>query len=335
MVNMTALGRAAVARRGGHVQTTAADGTMVGEGQGTVLHPRRSARHGLFELPREEWGQDHPRRPSQPGPDERISCLPPEMGRHGVRPPPVQAAAWKTVRAEPYKADPTNSSRSNSTSHPAARVWASRRRRSATDGQRERRHRLPGTATDPAGLRRAPECARYRRSVSMFSRREFLMAARRRRRTPCRSFPAIWRRAAAQADADRGRTPGVQTPGATSPSSTSPTSTPSSSRSISASRRRISASAHSRAYRRTSTARVPETLGHPAGSPMAYAHTMVDFVDLARTYGRMGGLDRIATLVKASGPNAATTMCCCSTAATPGRAPTPRCRPRRRTCSTA
>jgi len=39
--------------------------------------------------------------------------------------------------------------------------------------------------------------------------------------------------------------------------------------------------------------------GIPAGSPMAYAHTMVDYVNLARTYGRMGGLDRIATLVKA------------------------------------
>lgn len=34
------------------------------------------------------------------------------------------------------------------------------------------------------------------------------------------------------------------------------------------------------------------------GSPLAYAHTMVDFVDLARAYGRLGGLDRTATLVK-------------------------------------
>ncbi|MDX2289666.1 MAG: thiosulfohydrolase SoxB [Hyphomicrobiaceae bacterium] len=38
--------------------------------------------------------------------------------------------------------------------------------------------------------------------------------------------------------------------------------------------------------------------GIPAGSALAYAHTMVDYVDLARTYGRLGGLDRIATLVK-------------------------------------
>lgn len=35
------------------------------------------------------------------------------------------------------------------------------------------------------------------------------------------------------------------------------------------------------------------------GSAMAYAHTMVDYVDLATTYGRLGGLDRTATLVKA------------------------------------
>ncbi len=35
-----------------------------------------------------------------------------------------------------------------------------------------------------------------------------------------------------------------------------------------------------------------------AGSALAYAHTMVDYVDLARAYGRLGGLDRTATLVK-------------------------------------
>ena len=34
------------------------------------------------------------------------------------------------------------------------------------------------------------------------------------------------------------------------------------------------------------------------GSPMAYALTSEDFVALARTYGRMGGLDRVATIVK-------------------------------------
>lgn len=39
--------------------------------------------------------------------------------------------------------------------------------------------------------------------------------------------------------------------------------------------------------------------GIPAGSPLAYAHTMVDYVDLARSYGKLGGLDRTATLVKA------------------------------------
>jgi len=35
------------------------------------------------------------------------------------------------------------------------------------------------------------------------------------------------------------------------------------------------------------------------GSPLAYAHTMVDYIDLAKTYGRLGGLDRTATLVNA------------------------------------
>ena len=34
------------------------------------------------------------------------------------------------------------------------------------------------------------------------------------------------------------------------------------------------------------------------GTPLAYAHTMVDYVNLANTYGRLGGLDRTATLVK-------------------------------------
>ncbi len=39
--------------------------------------------------------------------------------------------------------------------------------------------------------------------------------------------------------------------------------------------------------------------GIPKGSPLAYAHTMTDYVNMARTYGRLGGLDRTATLVKA------------------------------------
>jgi S-sulfosulfanyl-L-cysteine sulfohydrolase len=39
--------------------------------------------------------------------------------------------------------------------------------------------------------------------------------------------------------------------------------------------------------------------GIERGTPLAYAHTFVDYVDLARSYGRLGGLDRTATLVKA------------------------------------
>ena len=39
--------------------------------------------------------------------------------------------------------------------------------------------------------------------------------------------------------------------------------------------------------------------GIPAGSAMAYALTDQDFVALARNYGRMGGFDRVATIVKA------------------------------------
>ncbi|MBL1407035.1 MAG: thiosulfohydrolase SoxB [Hyphomicrobiales bacterium] len=39
--------------------------------------------------------------------------------------------------------------------------------------------------------------------------------------------------------------------------------------------------------------------GIDKGSPLAYAHTMVDYVNLAKAYGKLGGLDRTATLVKA------------------------------------
>lgn len=42
-----------------------------------------------------------------------------------------------------------------------------------------------------------------------------------------------------------------------------------------------------------------EHFGVAAGTPEAYALTSEDFVALARTYGRVGGLDRMATLIKA------------------------------------
>ena len=37
--------------------------------------------------------------------------------------------------------------------------------------------------------------------------------------------------------------------------------------------------------------------GLDAGSPEAHALTYVDFVELAKTYGRMGGMDRVATII--------------------------------------
>jgi sulfur-oxidizing protein SoxB len=58
--------------------------------------------------------------------------------------------------------------------------------------------------------------------------------------------------------------------------------------------------------------------GIEQGSAMDYALTYDDFVALARAYGRMGGLDRVATVVKRSGPTGPTRWC--SMAATPGRA---------------
>ncbi|MFK7856167.1 MAG: thiosulfohydrolase SoxB, partial [Granulosicoccus sp.] len=39
--------------------------------------------------------------------------------------------------------------------------------------------------------------------------------------------------------------------------------------------------------------------GLERNSALAYAHTMLDYVEMARTYGQLGGLDRTATLIKA------------------------------------
>lgn len=39
--------------------------------------------------------------------------------------------------------------------------------------------------------------------------------------------------------------------------------------------------------------------GIEKGTMLSYAHTMVDYVNMARTYGKLGGLDRTATLIKA------------------------------------
>jgi len=39
--------------------------------------------------------------------------------------------------------------------------------------------------------------------------------------------------------------------------------------------------------------------GIAPGTPLAYAHTMMDYIPLAREYGKLGGLDHTATLIKA------------------------------------
>ena len=82
--------------------------------------------------------------------------------------------------------------------------------------------------------------------------------------------------------------------------STSPTCMRSSCRSISASRRPTSASARIAGCRRII---VGEKLlaAYKVGrnSVDAYALACTDFEDLARTYGRLGGLDRLSTLIKA------------------------------------
>ena len=86
---------------------------------------------------------------------------------------------------------------------------------------------------------------------------------------------------------------------ATSRSCTSPTSTPSSCRCISASRRSISASARRRASCPISSARsCARPSSSPTSRPRRTRTPIDDFAELARTYGRMGGLDRIATVIK-------------------------------------
>ncbi len=69
-------------------------------------------------------------------------------------------------------------------------------------------------------------------------------------------------------------------------------------------------------------------------SAAAYALSSEDFAGLARSYGRIGGLDRLATVVESTRANAAT-RCCFSTAATPGRARSAPMPAKARTWSTA
>ena len=103
-----------------------------------------------------------------------------------------------------------------------------------------------------------------------------------------------------------------------------------------ASRRSTSASARRAARCRTSPAATfsISTRSRPA-APQAYALTSEDFAALAKSYGRLGGLDRIATVREGDPRRAPGPHACSSTAATPGRTATRRCRPRARTWSTA
>ena len=72
-----------------------------------------------------------------------------------------------------------------------------------------------------------------------------------------------------------------------------------------------------------------DALRHPGRqSAAAYALTAEDFAALAQSYGRIGGLDRLATVVKAMRAERGEIGCCCSTAATPGRARSARYRTR-------
>ncbi len=69
----------------------------------------------------------------------------------------------------------------------------------------------------------------------------------------------------------------------------------------------------------------------PAGTAEAHAFTYLDFVEAAKTYGKVGGFAHLSTLVKrlkAGRPGR-----CCSTAAIPGRVRRRRSGPTRRTWS--
>ena len=103
-------------------------------------------------------------------------------------------------------------------------------------------------------------------------------------------------------------------------------------RAVGQSRRRRGAGA----CRRTSPARTSSRASAFAEkSAAAYALTAEDFAALAQSYGRIGGLDRLATVVKAVRAERGDDGCCCSTAATPGRARSARTAPGARTWSTA
>ncbi len=60
--------------------------------------------------------------------------------------------------------------------------------------------------------------------------------------------------------------------------------------------------------------------GVPERSAAAYALSSEDFEALARNYGRIGGLDRLATAIKSCAPRGARSVFCFSMAATLGRA---------------
>ena len=58
----------------------------------------------------------------------------------------------------------------------------------------------------------------------------------------------------------------------------------------------------------------------PADSAYAYAHTMVDYVSLAKAYGKLGGWIEQPPSLRLSGLNAVKTRCSCLMVGIPGKA---------------
>ena len=128
----------------------------------------------------------------------------------------------------------------------------------------------------------------------MITRREVLQVGAATWRSGRRG---VFTRALAQARLTEANCSG-STRSATSRCCTSPIFTASSCRSISASPRSISASARRGPAAARHRQGFSEAFGIAERSAAAYALTDEDFAALAQSYGRIGGLDRLATVVK-------------------------------------